>query len=159
MREEVGVKRILVALDQSEEALKVARYVADAIGGRSGVEVILYHVIRDFAPVHPGEFDLGVLPEVQALFEEGSRKAMSRVFREAKDILLEAGFAEENIGTEIQPVGGDVAHEIISKAELGGYDTIVMGRRGMGRVRQFFIGSVSNKVVQHARGRTVWIVE
>jgi nucleotide-binding universal stress UspA family protein len=29
----------------------------------------------------------------------------------------------------------------------------------MGRVRHFLLGSVSNKVVQHARGRTVWVVE
>jgi len=152
------VKRILIAMDQSEEALNAVRYVADVVGGRGGVEVTLYHVIRDFLPIHP-EFDLGVLPEVQARFEEGSRAAMAKVFAEAKRILTGAGFREADLKTEIEPAGADVAQEILAKAEEGGYDTIALGRRGMGRVRQFFIGSVSNKVVQHARGRTVWIVE
>jgi nucleotide-binding universal stress UspA family protein len=152
------VRRILIALDQSEEALNVVRYVAGVVGGREGVEVTLYHVIREFMPLHP-EFDLGVLPEVQARFEESSRQAMDKVFGEARRLLLAAGFTPANIKTKIEPAGVDVAQEILSGAEKGGYDTIAMGRRGMGRLRQFFMGSVSTKVVQHAKGRTVWIVE
>ncbi len=152
------MKRILMALDESDQSLKVARYVAEAVGGRPGVEVTLFHVIRDFLPIHQGEFDIGILPEVQERFEESSRQAMAAVFARAKQVLVEAGFLEADIKTEIK-TGMDVAHEVLAKAEAGGYDTIVMGRRGMGRVKQFFIGSVSHKVVQHARGRTVWIIE
>ena len=152
------MKRILVALDQSEEALKVVQYVADALAGRAGVELTLFHVIREFLPIH-AEFDLGVLPEVQARFEEGSRQAMGQVFADAKRVLAQAGFSEGQVTTQIQSGGPDVAHEIIAQAETGGYDTIALGRRGMGRVRQFFMGSVSTKVVQHVRGCTVWVVE
>lgn len=152
------MKRILVALDQNEESLSIVRYVADAARGRADVEIGLFHVLREFMPIHP-EFDLGVLPEVQARFEESTREAMDKIFGEAKRILVGAGLTEANIKTRIEPAALDVAQELLAEAEEGGYDTIVLGRRGMGRVRQFFIGSVSNKVVQHAKGRTVWIVE
>jgi nucleotide-binding universal stress UspA family protein len=153
------LRRILIALDQSDQAVRIARYVAEALGGRKGLEVTLFHAIHDFMPIHEGEFDLGVLPEVQARFEESSRRAIAGIFSQVKDILLETGLPEANIKTEIKSAAGDVAHEILSEAEAGDYDTIVLGRRGMGRVRQFFIGSVSHKVVQHAAGRTVWVVE
>jgi nucleotide-binding universal stress UspA family protein len=152
------MKKILMALDRSEHALKIARYVADMVGGGSQAEVELLYVIRDFIPIH-GEFDLGVLPEVQQRFEESSRQTMAETFAKVTQVLIEAGFEEANIKTEIKPGAMDVAQEILSEAETGDFGTIVVGRRGMGLVRQFLLGSVSNKVVQHARGRTVWVVE
>jgi nucleotide-binding universal stress UspA family protein len=50
------------------------------------------------------------------------------------------------------------AGAIAAEARQNGYGTIVMGRRGHSRVRDFFIGRVTNKVIHVARDRTVWIV-
>lgn len=49
--------------------------------------------------------------------------------------------------------------EILDAAGNSGYSTIVMGRRGLGTVTSVLFGSVTNKVVQHARGLAVTIVE
>lgn len=53
---------------------------------------------------------------------------------------------------------GDVAEEIIRFAENGGYDLIVMGSRGLGVFSRTILGSVSHKVIQHAK-TTVMIVK
>jgi nucleotide-binding universal stress UspA family protein len=143
--------KILVALDQSEDAQRVVRYVAEVLGGKRETEITLFHAIRSMVPIHE-EFDMGELPE-------STREAMGKVFDDARRVLMAAGLTEANIKTEFKSGAADVAQEILTEAEAGGYDTIAMGRRGMGRVKQFFIGSISNKVVQHARGRTVWLVE
>ena len=50
------------------------------------------------------------------------------------------------------------ASGIIEEAEEGGYGTIVVGRRGMSGVEEFFMGSVSNKVLHLAKEMAVWIV-
>ena len=47
---------------------------------------------------------------------------------------------------------------IVKEANEGGYGTIVVGRRGLSRVREFFIGRVSMKVIQLARKHAVWVV-
>jgi nucleotide-binding universal stress UspA family protein len=152
------MRRFLVALDQSEEALKVVRYVAETLEGARDVEVTLFHAIPDLLPFQP-EFGLGVLPEVQERVKERTREQMAAVFGQARAALVKAGLPEASIKTEIKPATPDVAREVLAEAEEGRYQTIVIGRRGMGRVQQFLLGSVSNKVVQHARGRTVWVVE
>jgi nucleotide-binding universal stress UspA family protein len=36
--------------------------------------------------------------------------------------------------------------------------TIIMGRRGLSRTQDFFMGRVTNKVVYLAREKSVWIV-
>lgn len=45
---------------------------------------------------------------------------------------------------------GDCADEILDVAEAENADMIVMGRRGLGRVRETLVGSVSQKVLHHA---------
>jgi nucleotide-binding universal stress UspA family protein len=50
-----------------------------------------------------------------------------------------------------------VAWDIIAEAQSG-YDTIIMGRRGLSDIAEFFIGSVSQKVLHHAKDVSVILV-
>jgi nucleotide-binding universal stress UspA family protein len=45
---------------------------------------------------------------------------------------------------------GDAATRILEVAEEGGYDLIVMGRHGRGRLQHFLVGSVTEKVSRRA---------
>jgi nucleotide-binding universal stress UspA family protein len=45
---------------------------------------------------------------------------------------------------------GDAATRILEVAEEGGYDLIVMGRHGRGRLQHFLVGSVTEKVSRKA---------
>ena len=44
-------------------------------------------------------------------------------------------------------------------AEKDKCSTIVVGRQGLSRSEEFLFGSVSSKIVNHARNCTVWVVE
>jgi nucleotide-binding universal stress UspA family protein len=46
---------------------------------------------------------------------------------------------------------GQPAHAILEYAEEEGCDLIVMGSRGLGAIREFFLGSVSHNVVQNSK--------
>lgn len=45
---------------------------------------------------------------------------------------------------------GDIADEILDMADVELADILVLGRRGLGRVREVLLGSVSQKVLHHA---------
>jgi nucleotide-binding universal stress UspA family protein len=47
---------------------------------------------------------------------------------------------------------------IVEEARARNFSTIVVGRRGLSRVEEFFIGRVSNKIVHMARDKAVWVV-
>jgi len=53
---------------------------------------------------------------------------------------------------------GDAAANINGYAEKEAFDLIVIGSRGLGRLKQALLGSVSNKVIHHAK-RSVLIVK
>ena len=46
---------------------------------------------------------------------------------------------------------GHPAEVIVRLAETDGFDLVVLGSRGLGGVKEFLLGSVSNRVSHHAR--------
>jgi nucleotide-binding universal stress UspA family protein len=45
---------------------------------------------------------------------------------------------------------GDATSIIIGYSKKENYDTIIMGQRGMGKLRQLVLGSTSTKVLSHS---------
>ena len=50
------------------------------------------------------------------------------------------------------------AGAIVEEAKKGSYGTIVVGRRGLSKVEEFFMGRVSNKVIHLAKEMAVWVI-
>lgn len=69
-----------------------------------------------------------------------------QILERAKDRAEDMGVRQ--VTTEIR--AGDYADEILEVATERGASMIVMGRRGLGRVREALLGSVSQKVLHHA---------
>ena len=72
--------------------------------------------------------------------------------------LAELGFKPDPISTEVVSGAASRAAAIVAAVEAQSDGTIMMGRRGPSRVRDFFIGRATSKVIHLARDRTVWVV-
>lgn len=76
------------------------------------------------------------------------------VVSEIGDLLLHRArdHAQEAGVTQVQTISatGDYADAILDAVDDTAAELLVMGRRGLGRVRQLLLGSVSNKVVQQS---------
>lgn len=136
------IGKILLGLDSSEGALKAVDFLGGT-WGKSNFEVKLMHVIRS---------------DRKELIEE-NRKMIEVAFNEARARLEISGFAPDLITTKIVTRAASRAGAIVKEAERGGYGTIVVGRRGMSRVKDFIIGRVSNKVIQLAKEHAICIVD
>ena len=151
-------QRVLVALDGSDNALHVVNHVAAALAG-APAQILLFHVIRSPYPeprpeiAEPGEDRIEVLED-----EKRVRASMAPVFHKAFRKLASSGFAPERISVKIVIGMATRAGTIYAQARSGGYGTIVTGRRGLSRVREFPLGRVTHKVVQLAQKAAVWVV-
>ncbi|MBW2428957.1 MAG: universal stress protein [Deltaproteobacteria bacterium] len=145
--------KILLTFDGSEGCWRSVDFVGITMGGFD-FEVKLINVIRGKENSHP---------EIQRLYApadytESTRKQMTAQLAAAEKKLVDSGFAPDQISTELVSGVASRAEAIVAAAEAQNYGTIVMGRRGHSRVRDFFIGRVTNKVIHLARDRTVWVV-
>jgi nucleotide-binding universal stress UspA family protein len=152
--------KFLVAVDASEGAMMAVDYVAEALVGSPRAEVTLCHVVRGFQHLmgRPSSQspDKAWKASLERELEEAGR-GVEPVFAKAAKRLLRAGLAPALIHEKIVK-GSSPANAILEEAEQGGYDTIVVGRRGLSKVQEFFMGRVSNKILQLAKDKTVWVI-
>ena len=79
--------------------------------------------------------------------------AMAKYKKEADEVLdqYEAMAASHGIKIEAVIAEGEPGPAILSYAEKGGFDLIVMGSRGRGKITEAVLGSVSSKVLKEAK--------
>lgn len=76
--------------------------------------------------------------DIRSLLEKEARLAI---------IKTELLFKQEKIPYNLAVGLGDPAEEIVKKAETEGYDLLIVGSRGLNKLQEFVIGSVSKKIV------------
>jgi nucleotide-binding universal stress UspA family protein len=157
--------KVLIALDSSEGAWRAVDYVAETFGGAPGVHVTLLHVLSGLPPAF---WDDGHILSDQekesrqrlvSSWQKEQEKHWQGLVKKAHDRLTKAGIAKDAVVNNFKPKYYDVAEDILNEAEAKNCDTIVMGRRGLGMAKALLLGSVTNKVVQNAKGCAVTIVE
>lgn len=162
-------QRILVAIDGSDPGARALDAAAD-LAAKYGSRLEILHVRMHGRPVE----ELERMAEVEHIVAHVAPKALpaalpnastmadlmshveheTRVVAEIADRLLDGArqtahaAGAKDVG--IKSVGGDYADGILDAAKDMRADLIVMGRRGLGRVRSILIGSVSNNVVQQS---------
>ena len=156
--------KLLIALDSSEGAWHAVEYVAKTFGKTTGVQVTLLHIL---AGLPPAFWDDGhVLQDKErearkrmvASWQQEQEKNWQDLVNKAHQHLNKAGLAKEAVADKFKPRRFDVADDIVDEAQGGGYDTVVMGRRGLGMAKSLLLGSVTRKVVDGAKGCAVTIV-
>ena len=58
--------------------------------------------------------------------------------------------AKPNVAVSSKLREGDPALEIVAEAKEAGFDVVVVGHRGLSRVREIFLGNISEKVAHLA---------
>ena len=153
-REAVFNKKILIAVDASENARRAVSYVGQVLGGKTGFTVLLLHVIRQ-----PEEDYFPDLSERDKWLDDYQVK-VDAMLDDYRTILIDRGFAPAAVSVRsMLRHCPSLAECILVELQQTHYYTIVVGRQGLSRSEAFLFGSVSSKIVNHARDCTVWVVE
>jgi nucleotide-binding universal stress UspA family protein len=128
--------KVLVATDGSEPSMKAVQRgleLAEKQGAQVTLISVAYYVRNDFARLPPN---------IQDKLEDQAREALQKgkALFEAKGIpvetALEAGLVPANV--------------IITKAQEGSYDRIIVGSTGMDALEKVLMGSTAAKVATYA---------
>ena len=75
---------------------------------------------------------------------EAARKAGTTILTDGENRVK-----SEGVQVETLPKEGHSVQEIIKTAKDGRFDLVVMGARGVGKIREIFLGSVSDGVIRN----------
>ncbi|MBI2183518.1 MAG: universal stress protein [Thaumarchaeota archaeon] len=131
--------KILVGLDGSPYSDKALIYALEIAKRFSSKITVMYIVVR---PLH-------LYGDEGVVLAEPSDK---RLEEEGEKILKKAKEQASNEGVEIDSLmtSGDPSEELL-KASRQDYDLVVLGSRGLSRVKAFLLGSVSSRVSHYAK--------
>jgi nucleotide-binding universal stress UspA family protein len=149
------IRKILYATDLSEAALHAVRY-ACSMGHQYGAEVTVLHVIPD--ALDDLLVDAGIDLSKQISTEDKimlNRQEMQSAIntiqnrihetsRQVKKEIPHCPVSEKHVMVKV----GIPVEQILSTAKEGGFDMVIMGTHGHGKLGQALLGSVANEVIQ-----------
>jgi nucleotide-binding universal stress UspA family protein len=152
--EAVFNKKIMIAVDESENARRAVSYVSQLLEGIKGFEILILHVIPQ-----PEEDYFPSSAEKNKWLEEHKLK-VDAMLENYRELLIGKGFepADLSVRSTLRYCPS-LAECILAERNQTKCSTIVVGRQGLSRSEEFLFGSVSSKIVNHARDCTVWVVE
>jgi nucleotide-binding universal stress UspA family protein len=143
--------KILVAVDGSEPSNKALHHAVE-LAEKLGSKIWLIHAYSVVVPLIPATEALpsptpipAASPALAAKMTDDARALGNKILNEAELVVKEHGIQVEKILNE-----GDVVRAIVSEAEKGQFDLIIVGHRGMSKLGELFLGTVSEGVSHKA---------
>lgn len=147
-------KNILIAVDDSENARRAVSYVSQLLAGVKGFKILILHVISQ-----PEEDYFPTSAEKENWLSKFQLK-VDVMLEDYRQVLIREGFDPNDIWVRSTlRYCPSLSECILAEQDKIQYSTIVVGRQGLSRSEEFLFGSISSKIVNHARNCTVWVVE
>ena len=145
-------RKILLAVDGSDQALDAVRYVCDIVLPEC-TEIVIFNVGSGFPDVF-WDMDnnplyrskkpkvIGWLADHQLVLGEFKEKAYK--------VLADAGFSKDDVRVKTQTRKTGVLKDIIQESYQD-YSAIVVGRTGMSRLKDLFVRSLAYKLAEKVK--------
>ena len=150
-------RKLLVPIDGSPNSGRALNNAAWLLAGSEFIETTILHVIPSLFPKEIREENIES-EKVEAPFRERLVNDARELLTNAKKSLVSQGISGDSIKIQLETKSTGVARSILKFAKNQNYHSIMIGRRGISRTKQFFFGSVSNKIIQQAQNMAVWVV-
>ena len=152
-------KMLLIAVDDTFNSRKAMEYAAGLGSMVKNLQFTILNVqpkISEFL-LEDAKLDpkaMSALKEVTQKNQENSNKILD----ESKNTIKKLGIDESRIKTVNQQQTMGTAKTILDYGRQSICDAIIMGNRGMSRLAESFMGSVTNSVLEHTSITPVWAV-
>lgn len=139
-------KRILIAVDGSDQAFEAVRYVAEMLNPDE-TKVVLFNV---FSRLPENFFDVVDSPMIRQRLKEvrawatQMKQAVDDFMGRATKLLEDHEF--KGVEAIIQDRREGIARDIITKARES-FDVVATGRRGMSELQDLALGSIATKLI------------
>ncbi len=159
------MKKVLIAIDDSKSAMKAVEYAGQQFSGVSDLQIALVHVLPNLPAMFwdeghfLSEHEKADRKRVVDKWLADWKAKMEPVFRKAIEVLTSTGINRQQVQAKSIYGTTDVAKSILEEARNGGYQTIIIGRRGVAGGKHTLIGSVTSKIIHQGTGIAVTVVE
>lgn len=152
--------KLLIAVDASVYSSNTLHYLEQLFANLPDIQLHLLTIIA----CTPSEIAGGWLDELELMGtlskEEQKRYASAkRYLQKATGRLARNGFAPDQMTSEVRISKTSPAAELLHVARQGLFDALVIGRRGVSKIEELIMGSVSSTMFEKCRDVPIWIID
>jgi nucleotide-binding universal stress UspA family protein len=148
-------KKILIAVDGTENSLRVVGHVVDLVGAHPQLRITLFHVLPHLRHYYSVDFERKN-PHLQQILKRQDKARMEGFYEKAYQRLEKGGLKENQINVVTNTRSFDIGTAIFSEMRTGQHGTVVIGRRG--ERDAFFSGGMAIYLVQKVTKQVLWVV-
>ena len=152
--EEISMK-IMLAIDGSENSLRVVDHAIHMVGTRPDLRLTLFHVLPHLRHYYSIDFEIEN-PHLNEILQREDKLRMEDFYERAHERLKAAGLKKSQIEIKTSTQSYDISTGILGEVKTGQYGTVVIGRRG--EREAFFTGRISMRLVQKVSDQALWVV-
>jgi len=154
-------RRVLIAMDETPHAVELARRAGRMLHGLTAVHILFYHYCSPFTETLPAEERKRMRDSEEEVVER-ERARMAQIVKGAREAILAEGLKPRSLNYQFQyepsARSKKISRAILSKLKEGDYGTLLLGRKGTTRAREFRIGSVALRIITESQHCTVWVI-
>ncbi len=153
-------KKILLAIDDSRNSRQAVSYAGELAASLKNISYTLFHIQPAISQFLTDEAKSSFKAQTALLkMKKKNADASLTMLEKCKEMMCEKGMDEKCI--ELKTVARKIglAKDIIDYAQEKRFDAVLAGSRGLTRMQEIFMGSVTKKLVEHSRVIPLWIVD
>ena len=150
----------MFAVDDSNHSKRAINYAVKMSSAEKDLHYVLFNVQPMISTYLQDEAvkNMKAKAELDKLHKKNVEKA-NTLLNGYKDQMVGIGVETDRIETITTPSTHGLAKDILGFAQTKGYDAIVVGRRGLSKIQEKLMGSVTVELVEHSRVIPVWIID
>ncbi|MBW2407969.1 MAG: universal stress protein [Deltaproteobacteria bacterium] len=153
-------KKILLAVDDSRHSKNAIHYAVNVSSFVKNLHYVLFNVqpVISLFLKEEAQKSLMAKSKLENVVKKNKEAALN-LLESYKDEMVEMGIDSNRIETVTRTRKLGLGKDIIDFAQDRNFDAIVVGRRGLSRLQEMYMGSVTSNVLEHSRVIPVWLVD
>ncbi len=153
-------KLLIIPVDGSKFSLRSLAYIHTLYGAEHNLKITLMHILPSLPPIMVEESIRNRKTAKQLkIIEKKNVDAGHRILEEAQKYLVQKGFPAHALDKRCENKQSGIARDINTCVEKRLADALVISSSGKGRLEGFFMGEVTNKLVEIIRICPVWVIK
>jgi nucleotide-binding universal stress UspA family protein len=159
------MRKMLIGIHDKNCSLRAVGYVMKQYPKAQDLDVTFVHVFPNLPAMYWDDGHLLSSKEKQErkkvidTWMSKERDFIEPIIEGAMNELIKQGFARQRVHMKFVLGSADVADSLLDEAKSGKFDTIVIGRCGIADGKHLLAGSVVTKLIHHAVGFAVCVVQ
>jgi nucleotide-binding universal stress UspA family protein len=152
-------KKILLAVDDSRHSRNAIHYAVSVSSFVNNLHYVLFHVqpVISLFLKEEAQKSLTAKSKLESVVKKNTESALG-LLENYKDEMVQMGIDSDRIETVTRTRKLGLGKDIIDFGQARNFDAIVVGRRGLSRLQEMYMGSVTSNVLEHSRVIPVWLV-